>query len=173
MLLLIDRSPLPLIPIAAAILHECGHLAAMRLFGVVPKQIELTFFGMEIRTDLSVLGSFRRGTVFFAGAAVNLISCAFVYFSGTRNFELCFFGVCSLSLAVLNLLPISTLDGGCILKEIAVSLAPVHAHTIIKAVSAVTLFILWLCSVYLLLICGGNLSMMLFCIYLFSELFIR
>lgn len=83
-----------------------------------------------------------------------------------------FFAACSFALAVLNLLPIRTLDGGCIFETICVRLFPIYADTVVDIVSGTFIFILWLISVYLLLLAGGNISLMLFCMYMFVTLYL-
>ncbi len=173
LLILLDGSVLAILPLLAALCHELGHLVVMLALGAPVREIELTLFGAEIRT--TPLGTRTGGTiaVYGAGAAVNLLSAAVILLLPHRSFEAEFFAACSLSLAVLNLLPIRSLDGGCILEAALLQLTPTHTTAILDAVSFVTLILLWLAAVYILLICGGNLSLMLFCMYLFVMLFLR
>ncbi|MBQ8551190.1 MAG: site-2 protease family protein [Clostridia bacterium] len=172
LLILLDGSMLALLPLLAALCHELGHLAVMLALGVPVREIELTLFGAEIRTPPLTTRTAGTVAVYAAGAAANLLSAAVIFLIPNRSFEAEFFAVCSISLAALNLLPIRSLDGGCILEAVVTRLAPPHMSAILDVVSFVSLFLLWLTAVYLLLICGGNLSLMLFCMYLFVTVFL-
>lgn len=172
LLILLEGSLLAILPILAALCHELGHLAVMLALGVPVREIELTLFGAEIRTPPLGTGTAGTVAVYAAGAAANLLSAAVILLLPHRGFGAEFFAVCSLSLAALNLLPIRSLDGGCILEAALLRLAPTHTNAILDATSLVTLFMLWLAAVYIQLICGGNLSLMLFCMYLFVTLYV-
>ncbi len=172
LLIILDRSALSLIALVAALCHELGHLVVMRAVKMDVREVEITMFGAEIRAPVYCESELARAAVFAAGGAANVISAAIVAGNGIENTYADFFVACSLSLAFVNLLPIRSLDGGCMLEALLAQLAPNVAHKIVSAVSAVTLALLWLAAVYLLLVCGGNLSLMLFCMYLFAQLFL-
>ena len=172
LLILLDRSALSLIPIAAALCHELGHIIVMRAVKMDVYEVEITMFGAEIRTPTYRGGEFARAAVYAAGGAANIISAAIVWALGKGSVYAEFFVACSLALAFVNLLPIRSLDGGCILASLLAHLAPYHEHSIVSAVSAVTLSLLWLAAVYILLVCEGNLSLLVFCMYLFAEVFL-
>ncbi len=172
LLILLDRSALSLIPIAAALCHELGHLAVMRALKIDVREVEITMFGAEIRAPVCSGGELACAAVFAAGGAANIISAAIVWIVGIGGEYADFFVACSLALAFVNLLPIRSLDGGCILAALLERFAPYHAHGIVNTVSAVTLAALWLVAVYILLVCGGNLSLLVFCMYLFAEVFL-
>ncbi len=170
LLVFFDRSFLSLLALCAALIHELGHLTVMILLGVKVSKVEITFFGAEIRSKKlsnSILGNI---TVYAAGAAANILSAVIIYSLPSPSFEALFFAGASLSLAVINLLPIRTLDGGCILEAVIFYLLPKYAPVILDVISSLTLGLLWLTAVYFLLVSGGNLSLMLFCMYLFWTL---
>lgn len=168
-----DGSLLSLAPVLAAVCHEFGHLFVMLLFGVPVREVEITLFGAEIRALTYSLGAVGRVCVYFAGAAANFACGSLVWaiFQGAP-FAYLFF-ICSLGLGFFNLIPIRTLDGGCILEVICVRLFPRYASMVLAAVSALSLAVLWLSAVYLMLIFNGNLSLMLFCSYMFVSLYLR
>lgn len=170
-LVLLERSILCLVPLAAALCHELGHFAAMLTVGWQMHEFELTLFGAEIRTSYNK-STAATVTVMASGAAANILSAWIVsLFCRTPASEL--FCISSLALAAVNLLPIRTLDGGYILESVLERIAPIRGYTISTAVSALSLVILWLAAIYALLMLGGNLSLMLFCMYLFATLFLR
>ncbi len=173
LLILIDKSALSLLPLAAALCHELGHLAVMLMLGVPVQQVELTVFGADIRTAHMRVNPAAAAAIYAAGAGANFLSAAVVLCIHPTTIEAEFFALCSISLALLNLLPIRTLDGGCILEIVVSRIAPTHMGVIIDAISSVALFFLWITVVYLILVCGGNLSLMLFCLYLFVTLYLK
>ncbi|MBQ2765976.1 MAG: site-2 protease family protein [Clostridia bacterium] len=169
-LLILDKSLLSILTLAAALCHELGHIAVMLVSGMEVSEIEITVFGAEIRTPCNSRTALVNIAVFSAGAVANILCAVVVFILPTPPLEAVFFANASLSLAIVNLLPIRTLDGGCILETLLISISPKHMPMIVDIVSCITLGILWLTAVYLLLTCGGNLSLMLFCIYLFVTL---
>ncbi len=173
LLILLDKSALSFLPLAAALCHELGHLAVMLMLGVPVRQVELTVFGAEIRTSHMAVGAAGAAAIYAAGAVANLLSAVGVLCIRPPTLEAEFFVVCSISLAFLNLLPIRTLDGGCILEIIVSHIAPSHMTVIVDVISSAALFFLWIAAVHLILVCGGNLSLMLFCLYLFVTLYLK
>lgn len=169
-LVLLDKSALSLLALAAALCHELGHIAVMLVSGTEVSEIEITVFGAEIRTPCAERTTLVNIAVFSAGALTNILCAVTVFILPTSSVEALFFANASLSLAIVNLLPIRTLDGGCILEALLADITPKHMPLIVDVVSCITLGFLWLTAVYLLLIFGGNLSLMLFCMYLFVTL---
>ena len=169
-LLILDKSLLSILTLAAALCHELGHIAVMLVSGMEVSEIEITVFGAEIRTPCANRTAFVNIAVFAAGALANILCAMAIFFIPAPSIEAVFFANASISLAIVNLLPIRTLDGGCILETLLIGISPKHTPMIVDIVSCVTLGILWLTAVYILLICGGNLSLMLFCMYLFVTL---
>ena len=45
-------------------------------------------------------------------------------------------------------------------------------HTIIRLLSGLSLFLLWLAASYLLLLSGGNLSLLMLIVYLFVTIYL-
>jgi Zn-dependent protease len=140
----------------------------MFLLGVEVQSIEVTLFGAEIRS-LSKEYTGRAGqiAIFAAGGISNLISGITAALLGYS-----FFASCSIALAVVNLLPIRTLDGGCILELLLQDMPFRYSEKILGVVSAIFIFLLWLTAVYIILLCRGNLSLMLFCSYMFVTLYL-
>lgn len=99
---------------AVCLLHELGHLAALKLTGGELRMVELS--GIGIRITASPAADIKRGAaVLLSGPAVNLLMYALLSFSGNsgRLAEL------SLAAGLFNLLPFSSLDGGALLDMLA------------------------------------------------------
>ncbi len=171
-LVVLDGTFMALVPIGAALFHELGHIFVMKLLGVGAREIEVTLFGAEIRSVPRMLSTAGEVAVYSAGAAANIVTAGAVYFLFSGEWVTLFI-ICSLSLAVFNLLPIKTLDGGCLFEAVCRRVIPNVADRVTSAVSSATLLVLWLLAVYLLLICGGNVSLMLFCVYMFATLYLK
>ena len=171
-LLILDRSFMSFIPLAAALCHELGHIVLIYAIGTDVDNIEITLFGAEIRSGMGSSSHLCRIAVYAAGGMANLLSAWTVsVFSDSIPAE--FFMGCSVALALFNFLPIRTLDGGCIAEELLSHAFPNRAEQIFSALSAVTLSVLWLFSVFLLLVAGGNISLLLFCAYMFYTLYFK
>lgn len=110
---------------AACLLHELGHMAAMKLSGV--KIRGLTFYsgGIGLKSEpLSLLKTGREIFILAAGPLVNLFLGAI---SGALGFGI-FAGV-NLSLMLFNLLPLSMLDGGRIMAAVLERICPLRDIT--------------------------------------------
>jgi len=98
---------LPLV-VLAAICHELGHLAALRLVGVRVERLRLTAFGAELRADTRFLPYGKEILCTLAGPGVNLLLALLLarvsgdyLLAGANLIQGCF-----------NLLPLPELDGG-------------------------------------------------------------
>lgn len=139
-----------LLTMLAALLHEAGHLLTARLLGVGVSEITLLPLGADIK--FSRLTTYREDILTgISGAAANILSALLLLPLGAHPAVRYF--ICSnLALAALNLLPVDTLDGGTVLRGILSARMPEKtASAVMTALSAASLSVLWLCSVYLML----------------------
>ena len=97
--------------LAAVLLHELGHLAAARLFGVPIRACRAHVLGGRLTFDFSRAGYGREALVHAAGPAVGLLS-ALVF----RSTRLADFAGLSFVLAALNFLPLAGFDGAGLLR---------------------------------------------------------
>lgn len=108
----------------AALLHELGHLAALRMYHVPVRRVDLEPMGARIVYDDALCPLRVSAWVAFAGAGVNLLVCGTVssllavgLFAEYR-LPLLFFSLANGFLALLNLLPWQSLDGGKLLLSL-------------------------------------------------------
>ena len=93
--------------VLAAMLHELGHLAALRLVGAAVEGIAFTSFGAEIRADTRYLPYGKDILCTLAGPAVNL--AAALIFARTAGDHL--LAGANFVQGAFNLLPLTGLDG--------------------------------------------------------------
>lgn len=109
----------------ACLLHELGHIGAMKLAGVRIRG--LTFYSGGIGLKSEPLSLLKTGTEIFilaAGPLVNLLLAAISTAMGMGIFA----GV-NLSLMLFNLLPLSMLDGGRIMAAVLERICPLRDIT--------------------------------------------
>ena len=129
--LLLDRTGVGIYAVAACLLHEMGHIAALALLRARPRALRFTAFGIELQKPPAQLRT--SGELFFAaaGPAVNLLCAALGFYLWPQR---PFFWQCHLTVALFNLLPVDPLDGGRILSYILGALAgPNCAERVLKA----------------------------------------
>lgn len=113
-------------------IHELGHVAAARLFGIPVISIQmLPFGGVAVMEDTVHLSAGKEMMIALAGPFQNLllIVCAYFYqFIGYGDGAfLNYFIECNIIIALFNLLPVLPLDGGKISQAMISLLAPYHA----------------------------------------------
>ena len=165
--LLLDRQGRVALCIAAAALHELGHLLMMRLCRVRVRGITLRLF--DVRIDADNPRSFRDDLlVTLGGVAVNLSIAAVFIPAG------CFFGYANLALGCFNLLPVSSLDGGRLLILLLARRYDARVcGRVLTIVSFLILLPLMTAGFYTLLRTGYNYSLLTVSLYLTAVLFLR
>ena len=97
----------------AAVLHECGHIAAWLVFTRRPPHIEVSLTGLCLQWQKEDFLPRAQLLLAMAGPAVNLALAGGVLLALQR--QACFagyeFACCNLLLGIFNLLPLPPLDG--------------------------------------------------------------
>ena len=110
--------------LSAALLHELGHFAALRHYGVQVRRVDLEPMGARIVYDDALCPLCASAWIAAAGALVNLLVFACVLpllacsLFAVYRLPLLFFALANGFLALLNLLPWETLDGGQLLLSL-------------------------------------------------------
>lgn len=165
--LILDASGKVAMCFLCAILHECGHIIAMRCFGVTPKSIKLRLFDIAIETDSSktFLSDF---IVTLSGPFMNLGLSLLFYFVYK---PLC---LINLVIGLFNLMPIDTFDGGHALSLLLLrKLSPSTTRVILKVLTFAFLLPLFLCGILVLFYSKYNYSLLLISLYLLAILFLK
>lgn len=153
---------------AAALLHELGHIIAAALLGTGLRFCRTEVSGISLKYDFSTVSPLREAAVCLAGPALGIA----VFLISYRNGSTAYFAGASAALAIFNLLPISYLDGGCALSAILSAILP--PDTVWRICRVLSLFftaVLWCASVFLMLRTKGDLSVMAVSIYILYRLF--
>lgn len=158
--------------LAAVTIHETGHLFAILLGGEKVDGIRITPFGLIIQRRDRICSYEKDLLILLAGPFANLVTGLLL--SGHPNPVLAALAQASLSFCIVNILPVSSLDGGRALEILIRLLFPkLPAGRILRVLSFGTLFCLWIVSVYLMLTGLGGFSLFFFCFWLFASLFLK
>ncbi len=157
--------------ISSVALHELGHLTAALLFG--RRAESLCFMPTGINIGLPPPRSYREELIVAAaGPLLNLL----------------YLGICplmpseiasqtasvSLLLAALNLLPIRGFDGAGIAHAlISLFISETAAQRLVGLTTALCLTVLWILALYVFFYSGVNMTLLVFCAYLFSYLIVK
>ncbi len=169
-LLLAQEESLAVSCVLASVMHEGGHLLAMTALGCPPQMCTLGAFGMRIEMGAKRLVGYRRNILIsLAGPAVNLLAAVFLWLCGGQQAA-----VVHCSLAVLNLLPASALDGGqmvyCLL---CLAGKQAQADKWLRLLSAAILLPLAAAAFWLVLSGRGNATLLIVSAYLTALIFLH
>ena len=162
--------------LVAAAMHEAGHILAAYALGIKLRRFSFSMLGARLITDSGTVSYMKEAALAAAGPAVNLLGAAYAYplmqvctGKAREFFEYLLISCCFL--AMLNLLPIKSFDGGRILFCLLANISDRFADgRLADAFSFLSLFCLWSTSVYLLLRTGSSLSLFVFSASLFMRM---
>lgn len=130
--------------LAAALVHEAGHAAAILLSKGRIESLTLSIFSARMTPRYRCIGSLRReAAVLAAGPAAGLLAAAVAAALGYRRF--C---VANLALSLFNLLPVDGIDGGALLRLGCARLERSTADGIVRAAQILTPGVLAVLATY-------------------------
>lgn len=160
----------------AAIIHELGHICAMKLFDVKIHSVSVLAFGAEISSDAALLPYHKEALTALSGIVFNGVSgvIALAVRIFTNDIYTLFFAVCSLFLALINLVPVPGFDGARALQAILCArLGGERAVCIMDTVHYFAFLLLVLAALYVMKITEGNLSLVIFLCCVFMGVYAR
>ena len=168
----VSSSPHPVILVLCYFIHEAGHLFFAKLMRAEVSNLRASLCRLSIRYDCSRISHIRECAVVGGGILFNLIfALLFSLPVVEKNDAVSFFVICNISLALMNLYPVSILDGGnalrCLLNHFC---SEEKSVKIMKVISFIFAFILWLITVYLQLIFSADVSLFFISVLLLMEL---
>ncbi len=163
-----ERSVYPLFVMLSALVHECGHLWVMRVFGVEISRVWVFPYGVQIDADLSKISYKKEMLVMLSGAGANFVLSAacgvwFAVLGGEAALFLCLSNVL---LGAFNCLPVSGLDGGKALFCFLCQKGTLdRAINLGKMVSVLSYAVVCMLFVSLLWVTGFNTSLVIMLLY--------
>lgn len=169
LMLLCGGGTVALLCFCSSLLHECGHLFFLWLFHVDVKLISVGAGGILIeRRDGGFCGSRAECLIALGGILVNLVLCGvfLLWYAVAKNRICGVLCVVNGALAVLNLLPVRTLDCYRVLELLLYCRKPEKAGRVLRRVSFCAACLS--CGVCVCLFCcgRGNPSFAAVCVYL-------
>ena len=168
----ISSSPYPLCLLLCYLVHETGHIFMAYLCKAEIRDFKMSLFRMKIRYDCTRLTYGRECLVCLGGVLFNFIF-ALIFSAPVFDFsdKICFFVMCNICLGLMNLYPVSILDGGNALRCFLMMCSDeIKASAISTCVSFVFAFILWLISIYLQLVFSSDVSIFFISVFLLTQL---
>lgn len=153
--------------IFSAVIHECGHIAAMRFFSITPSRIKLRLFDIVIdaKTDKNFISDF---VITLCGPLANLVFAVVFYFFSDTLF------IANLTIGIFNLLPVETFDGGHALSLLlSRKLSLSTTKNLIKILTLIILVPIFLSGILVLFYSKYNYSLLLISLYLVAILFLK
>ncbi len=114
LIFMINPADYSLVFLLSCALHEMGHVMFLKIFKIKKAEISLGLAGADIVADMSRLSYAKEWLVYMGGAVFNFLFAFIAVFFLQRNFHmlLMFFFLSNVFLALVNLLPSKSLDGG-------------------------------------------------------------
>lgn len=165
-LLFMDTLGIGWLLLLSVILHELGHLAAMRLFHIPLEAVGLYPFGIQIRRGGGQVGYGQDVIVYLSGCAASLLLALVFGLLGKPLWS-----AVNLALGLFNLLPVLPLDGGQAVKAFCRSRTTEAAARRISLALAIAALFPLAGAALLLLGAGGNFSLILTVLFLAGGLF--
>ena len=157
----------------SAVLHECGHLTAASLLGRAAREITVLPIGISI--DYGAAGSYRDICLAaLAGPFLNLLTAAMACVLPLSSDFAAYAVAFSLSLAAMNLIPLSFFDGGSALGAVlAMRFGIAAADNTARVLDAVILGFFFLIAVYIFFYSSENASLLILFAYLFAVIIMK
>lgn len=166
-MLVTDKTGLMGISLFAVILHELGHLIAMKIIKCAPNSIELKIGGVLIRNKS--FGGFKDSIIVsVSGPLFNLIAFVLLYISGTflKSDFLLANAVVQIIVGGVNLLPVKGLDGGAVMDIILRCIMVRNVGLTTAVISILTACVVTVAGLAILVKNVSNPSLLLLGIYL-------
>ncbi len=169
-LMSLDDSNFILLCLSASLLHEAGHALAMLIVRDRPRRVTVGIFGICVERDRGYYLGYRAlSFVSLAGPLVNVLCFTLLWWLHQP-----IAAVIHAGLALFNLLPVSSLDGGeALYALLCAHISEEKATRIARVVSLAVIFPLAVMGFWLLLHENRNFSLLMMSGYLLLLLFFK
>lgn len=153
-----------------SLLHECGHFFALAVFKERGSCLKIGFFGGEIiRRGFCGENYLKEAIINASGPLFNVAAAILCFFAGRKNF--C--GI-NLAIALFNLLPIESLDGGKMLCALlCIKKDRLFSETVVTVVSYCVCVPMIIISFVLLFNNAGNVQLCFVSVYILLGLIFK
>lgn len=165
-----DDSGFILLCLLSSLIHEAGHALAMLIVRDRPRRVTMSIFGVCIERERTChIGYGASAFVSFAGPLVNVIAFTILWL-----FDKPTTAVIHAGLALFNLLPIQSLDGGeAVYALLCRRLTEEKASCVLRVISYAVIFPIAVAGFWLLLSENRNFSLLFMSGYLLLLLFFK
>ena len=173
-----DNSYVAVLGILSALLHELGHILVMSSSGNMVKEIDFGLVNIDILDDNDKNISFDKNEllILLSGSVVNFavgMLLMGIYYLSSKN-AVKVFAIQNFIVGILNLLPISQLDGGRILFILlSRHLKLCLTEKILKTISFIFLLPIIVLGFIILIKSKYNFSLLILGCYLFSYILFK
>ena len=171
-----DRTGLVIPTLFSVLLHEVGHLIFMWIFECEPKSIKLVPASISITRGMSAK-KYGDLLISLAGPMVNLIMFCSLYvnFLITKSAFSLDCALINLAFFIFNMLPVSGLDGGTVLKIILSKKFkdPLKAERIVRIITLAVGLLVGIIGITLIINGELNISVFIVAIYILISAFVR
>ena len=173
LMLLFFEERIVLLSVLSSVLHECGHLLMMKLCSEKIERVVFGAFGVRIeKYAFSGISYLKETAIALGGILINLIllllalSVYYIKESGTALI----FGLINLLIALMNSIPIGSLDMGKAVKFLLLLRTDEEkAEKISEIISILFLIVFSMFTVFYCVLIKFNFSLIAVCIYLLTE----
>ena len=169
---LCDKSGLFIIAFLTALIHELGHIITAGILRLSIKSISFLPCGikMNLNKPLSLVKRSKKLILFASGSTVNVL-CFILIFLFSKEINVA--ALVHLVTAIFNLLPVGTLDGGRILKELLITENIEKGERICDFISLILAAVLFVFGAITLFKTKYNLSLIITSLYLALTVIIK
>ena len=160
------------VSVICSVLHECGHLVLMCIYGDVPEKITVSAFGMRIDRRYGNLSYKKEAIVCMGGIAVNIFVaaiffCIYFYCGVITAAEIAFINI---FIAAVNMMPVGILDFASALRCILYMKCDVKKVNIIsEGISLAFLIMFIIMSIVYCVFIRVNISLVAVTVYLVTS----
>lgn len=169
-----DETGFVMIGIVSSLMHELGHIAAVKLkgyklnginLGCVSADIFLKYDNFEDKLEIFLSGS-------LINFLISIIFKALYFYFKCDIFRVVYFQ--NMCIGILNLLPVADLDGGCILLLLLSRKKDISSASKILSIVSVTFLIpIFLIGIWIFAVSEYNFSLIILGIYLTMCVFVK
>lgn len=143
--------------------HELGHYMAAKMFGIKVERLCLSAMGAEM-TLYGSMSYVSEAIVAVAGPAASLLLAVISAQLGCTMLA----GL-SFVLGLFNLLPVTALDGGAIIRSLAMACLHDPSERLCRAISVATCVVMALFGLWVLYVSGSNFTLLLTAVLLLAN----